>query len=98
MRNCPNGFYEWQPEDTSSIPMCKNCHYSCFTCSGPLDDQCTACWGDAIIYSPSKVSNISYFSFLFSLVMFYLSQYCDNGSSTLPDHTDILDLDKVKKN
>lgn len=35
-------------------PTCRPCHYTCYNCSGPQDYECTKCWGDAEVYSPSK--------------------------------------------
>ncbi len=34
---CPTGYYE------TPAKTCARCHYSCLTCSGPLQTQCTSC-------------------------------------------------------
>ncbi|XP_001947895.2 furin-like protease 1 isoform X2 [Acyrthosiphon pisum] len=39
--DCPVKTYE----DNDGV--CSDCHYSCYTCNGPNDYQCTKCWGDA---------------------------------------------------
>jgi furin len=38
---CPVKTYE------DKYGVCSDCHYTCYTCNGPNDYQCTKCWGDA---------------------------------------------------
>ncbi|KAG0715270.1 hypothetical protein GWK47_012321 [Chionoecetes opilio] len=60
-RPAPQGHYAWQPqqEGMTGTPTCRSCHYSCYGCSGPQDYECTKCWGDAELYSPSKNTAIA---------------------------------------
>ncbi|XP_043793748.1 furin-like protease 1 isoform X1 [Apis laboriosa] len=41
---CPRGTYGVSDE---SKAVCSNCHYSCLTCSGPSNTECTSCHEDA---------------------------------------------------
>jgi len=40
----PEGYYEGQ---SNSSTACLACYYSCRTCTGPNDYQCSACYGDS---------------------------------------------------
>ncbi|KAK7079009.1 hypothetical protein SK128_020597, partial [Halocaridina rubra] len=53
---CPDKYYEWnsKAQGTTGSPRCQPCHYSCFKCSGPQDNECTKCRGDATLYKSSK--------------------------------------------
>ncbi|XP_015364233.1 PREDICTED: furin-like protease 1, isoform 1-CRR isoform X2 [Diuraphis noxia] len=53
---CAFGYYIYNGECVVDCPVktfedidgvCSDCHYSCYTCNGPNDYQCTKCWGDA---------------------------------------------------
>merc|ERR1719470_369626 len=45
VRECPpEGYYEGVSNNTAA---CLDCYYSCATCSGPNDHECTSCYGDA---------------------------------------------------
>lgn len=41
---CPRGTYGVSDE---SKAVCSSCHYSCLTCSGPSNTECTSCHEDA---------------------------------------------------
>ncbi|KAK3877496.1 hypothetical protein Pcinc_017822, partial [Petrolisthes cinctipes] len=58
--SCSEGHYVWNPRQLGAEgpPACRHCHYSCRTCSGPQDYQCQSCWGDAIMYTPTKGQNL----------------------------------------
>lgn len=59
---CPDTFYvesrgqpSLQPDSVRSDLniihyVCMPCHYSCQTCSGPMDDECSSCFDDAKIH------------------------------------------------
>lgn len=40
---CPTGTFLSEPK------TCQKCHYTCASCSGSFDYQCTACFGDAFL-------------------------------------------------
>jgi hypothetical protein len=45
--SCPDYSYEVLEEDgVTSTFFCKNCHFSCRTCSGPKETQCSTCCVD----------------------------------------------------
>lgn len=56
---CPENYYGWFPERLGATgpPTCRPCHYSCRTCSGPQDYECSGCWGDAVLYSAYEGQN-----------------------------------------
>ncbi|KAJ9577709.1 hypothetical protein L9F63_005702, partial [Diploptera punctata] len=41
-----------------SQAICSYCHYTCQTCSGSNDYECTSCYGDAILKETSKSERI----------------------------------------
>lgn len=49
---CPNGYFPstHQMNITVSILVCLHCHYTCKTCGGPNDYQCTECFADANLH------------------------------------------------
>ncbi|XP_054285539.1 furin-like protease 1, isoforms 1/1-X/2 isoform X1 [Macrosteles quadrilineatus] len=59
-RQCPEGFYPELPEaniarkSPQTQAFCARCHYSCRSCSGPNDYQCTLCFGDALLVSSDQ--------------------------------------------
>ncbi|KAF7267577.1 hypothetical protein GWI33_019215 [Rhynchophorus ferrugineus] len=65
---CPAGFYDSKndlnpnAERTSySMPnKCIKCHYTCKTCIGSFDYQCTNCFSDAELYSLTQFQNYCY--------------------------------------
>ncbi|XP_076261452.1 furin-like protease 1 [Rhynchophorus ferrugineus] len=65
---CPAGFYDSKndlnpnAERTSySMPnKCIKCHYTCKTCIGSFDYQCTNCFSDAELYSSTQFQNYCY--------------------------------------
>lgn len=62
LQSCPESHYGWVPQDMAATESlsCRQCHYSCRSCSGSQDYECTACWGDAELYSPSEGQNHCY--------------------------------------
>lgn len=44
VHKCPRGTYGVSDE---SKAVCSGCHYSCLTCSGPSNTECTSCHEDA---------------------------------------------------
>ncbi|XP_069195959.1 furin-like protease 1 isoform X4 [Procambarus clarkii] len=56
LQKCPENYYGWNPQAMGATESlnCRPCHYSCRSCSGPQDYECTVCWGDAELYSPSE--------------------------------------------
>ncbi|XP_069960636.1 furin-like protease 1, isoforms 1/1-X/2 isoform X3 [Cherax quadricarinatus] len=62
LQSCPESHYGWVPQDMGATESlsCRQCHYSCRSCSGSQDYECTACWGDAELYSPSEGQNHCY--------------------------------------
>ncbi|EWS73119.1 zinc finger lsd1 subclass family protein (macronuclear) [Tetrahymena thermophila SB210] len=49
LSQCPDQYY---PDKTSQT--CKQCHSTCFNCSGPNSDQCTKCSGDLYLNPGNK--------------------------------------------
>lgn len=43
-KHCPEGMF------ASSNNSCLSCHQSCFSCSGPLDTNCTSCHPQFVLY------------------------------------------------
>lgn len=49
--SCPvEGYYEGR---SNSTPACLACYYTCRTCTGPNDYQCSSCFGDSHLASDS---------------------------------------------
>ncbi|XP_030762286.1 furin-like protease 1, isoforms 1/1-X/2 isoform X1 [Sitophilus oryzae] len=68
LKRCPEGLYDSandlnvnsEKNALLSKGKCVPCHYSCRACSGSLDYQCTECYPDAELYSPSVLENYCY--------------------------------------
>ena len=43
--DCKEGYYQ----DIINLDSCKECHFNCFDCIGPLPSQCTQCRGNSIL-------------------------------------------------
>jgi len=53
VKECPKeGFYQGVSNNTAA---CLDCYYSCQTCSGPNDYECTSCYGDAELDESSSL-------------------------------------------
>ncbi|XP_071515736.1 furin-like protease 1 isoform X4 [Panulirus ornatus] len=59
LQSCPESHYAWNPQEKglAGSLTCRSCHYSCRSCLGPQDYDCTVCWGDAELYSPFEGQN-----------------------------------------
>ncbi|XP_037799515.1 furin-like protease 1 isoform X2 [Penaeus monodon] len=57
--SCPENYYGFFPERLGATgpPTCRPCHYSCRSCSGPQDYDCSSCWGDAVLYTAYEGQN-----------------------------------------
>lgn len=52
---CPVRWY--RSLNAAGRPICLPCHYTCLTCAGDGDDQCTSCYDEAVaVPSGSKVT------------------------------------------
>ncbi|XP_050314686.1 furin-like protease 1, isoforms 1/1-X/2 isoform X1 [Anthonomus grandis grandis] len=75
VKECPAGFYDNREiansKDTNyrRSGKCLQCHYTCKSCLGPLDYQCTMCFSDAVIYIVSKSQTYCYTSHIISEVL-----------------------------
>ncbi|CAG9759990.1 unnamed protein product [Ceutorhynchus assimilis] len=63
LKNCPEGYYDTENKldiQTEKSAACAKCHYSCKSCTGSMDYQCTECFPDALIYKASSNENYCY--------------------------------------
>lgn len=68
LSKCPHKFYDSrndlnQNAEETNFPnsaKCLECHYSCKTCTGSMDYQCTQCFPDALLYNASSIESYCY--------------------------------------
>lgn len=71
--NCPEGYYR----STIAIKIgseslrCSRCHYSCKTCSGAADSNCTTCFPDATINTKGHCHSLSLVNQVITLERWY---------------------------
>lgn len=75
LQSCPPTYYNSRndlnpnAEDMPQSAKCLKCHYSCKRCYSFMDYQCTECFSDAELYSPSSSENYCYSSHIMNTVL-----------------------------